>query len=174
MGKKGYPEPQANDWLYACPIGLPSAQIAAALGVPGQPITEMSGRGWDDYRQLMQEIDRAYNYGRFYIDHSSGQPNWNAINDLMLNKCVEGNWKDGWRFVGELVILRDISTPPSVNLLSFVETVAGHIRAIPRRRLWPITGRIVLGLEGWTQPALVGRTSWGRVAWVVNPLPPEP
>ena len=38
--------PAENDWVYACPKGLPTAMIATVLGVVGQPITEVSARTW--------------------------------------------------------------------------------------------------------------------------------
>lgn len=168
MGKRRPLAPIENDRLYSCPVGMPTSAIVAALGAVDYPRIELSAKHWDEFWRMRNDLLRAEGYTdpRWY-SRPDQRPNWDSLNDLILMRSLEGN-----RFVGELVVIRDIPTPAPQNLIHLVDHMVGQSHN------WSHQGvsadrRILVVLEGWENPVLAGR--WprqSRFALFVNFLRP--
>jgi hypothetical protein len=165
-------EPLENEWLYACPTGLPTPHIAAALGADDHPVTEVSAHRWQQDWQMANAFMEAYAYPTSYWFVPGRPVNWNGLNDWLLIKT----WRngpdarrplEGGRFVGELIVIRHSQDAAEDTLAFLLDVVQAHVRW-SRRHHSP--ARILVVLEGWDRPMLAGRVG-KRVAWVVNQLP---
>jgi hypothetical protein len=166
-------EPLANEWLYSCPIGLPTPQIAAALGAADHPVTEVSARLWQQDWQMANTFMEAYGYPRSYWFPTERPLDWRALDDWMLIKTWQhepGKRVPGvvrGRFVGELVIIRQSQDAAELLLIGLLDIVQAHVRWSQRHHS---QARVLVVLEGWDRPLISGRVG-KRVAWVVNRLP---
>lgn len=170
-------EPMANDWLYACPTGMPTPQIVTLLNIAGQPVTEVSARDWQQEWQMANDLMDAYGYRESYR-WQLGQPvGWDSLNDWILIKqwqrgsVVLGSIT-GSQFAGELVVIRQ-SQYASEDVLAFLlDVIQAHVR---RSLQLHSQARIVVVLEGWDRLVIEGRVGKGRVGrrvgWMVNPMP---
>jgi hypothetical protein len=169
--------PPANDWLFACPKGLPTARIAAALTVTGRPVTEVSARSWQADWQMANTLMDAYG-SLPYLPNMRwlpGEPVGWQLRDWIVVKRYQstGTVRRGvqiTRFVGELILVRE-SWVASENVLAFLLDIVDAQVKWSRKHDRPLA-RIALVLEGWEKATVEGRVGH-RVAWAVNPLPPE-
>ena len=165
-------EPLANAWLYSCPIGLPTPQIAAVLGVVDHPITEVAAHLWQQDCHMANSFMDAYGYLKSY-SFSPGHPvDWNALKDWMRIKTWQNGPNaqepmEGGRFVGELVVIRQSQDAAESTLAFLMDIVQAHVQ---RSQRYHSQARILVVLEGWGHPMIAGRVG-KRVAWVVNRLP---
>lgn len=171
-------EPKTNNWLYAYPDGMPTAQIAAALNATDHPVTEVSARHWSEDWQMANAFMEAYGYASSYWFEQGKPVNGDALNDWLLIKT----WKSGpWarnlrviegRFVGELVVIRHSLDASEDTLTFLMDIVEAHVYGSRKHNS---QARILVALEGWNAPTLSGRVrtrrSSRRYSWVVNPLP---
>jgi hypothetical protein len=165
-------EPLANEWLYSCPTGLPTPQIAAALGASDHPVTEVSARLWQQDWQMANTFMEAYAYPKSYWFQPGRPVNWDGLNDWMLIKtwCNGPDARrpmEGGRFVGELVVIRQSQDAAENTLAFLLDIVQAHVQWSQRHHS---QARILVVLEGWDRPLLAGRVG-KRVEWVVNRLP---
>jgi hypothetical protein len=170
MGKRRPLAPIENDQLYSCPVGMPTSAIVTALNATDYPCIELSARHWDEFWWMRNDLLRAEGQTdpRWY-SRPDQQPNWDSLNDLILTR----SW-DGRRFVGELVIIRDVPTPAPQNLLHLVDLMAGQSEYWSHQHV-STDRRILVVLEGWENSVLAGR--WprhDRFAYFVNFLRPTP
>ena len=165
-------EPLANEWLYSCPISLPTPQIAATLGAADHPVTEVSAHLWQQDWQMANTLMEAYGYPKSHW-FAPGRPvNWNSLEDWMLIKTWQYGPDTrrpmvGGRFVGELIVIRQSQDAAENTLAFLMDVVQAHVRWSGRHHS---QARILVVLEGWDRPMLAGRVG-KRVAWVVNRLP---
>jgi hypothetical protein len=169
--------PPENSWVYTCPKGTTTPEIAAALGVLGQPITEVSAQTWQQDWQMANAFMAAYDYPKELHWRPRQPVGWNGLEDWMLVKAVESERTVrgqliSSRFVGELVIVRH-SWEAAENTLAFLLDIMQAKVDWWRKKYHSQAARIVLVLEGWERPTLAGRVG-KRVAWTVNPLPLSP
>jgi hypothetical protein len=166
--------PPANDWVYACPRELATSDIAAALRVEGQPVTEVSARTWQHDWQMVNSLLDAYDRPREWR-WLPGEPVDNKLlGEWILGKSVETERTASGRianerFVGELVVVRT-SWEAAENTLALLLDVVEERVNWSRKQYHP-RARIVVVLEGWERPFVAGKVG-RRVIWSINQLPP--
>jgi hypothetical protein len=164
--------PAENGWVYACPTGLPTPKIAAAVGVVGQPVTEVSAHSWQQDWQMTNSFMDAYGYPKTYRFPPDEHVNWDAFKDWMLVKQSQAQQTthiEGFRFVGELVIVHASWEATEDTVAFLLDIVQAHVNWSHKQ--YHAQARIVLVLEGWERPSVEGRVVGKRVAWAINPLP---
>jgi hypothetical protein len=161
----------ANEWLYACPAGTPTPQIAAALDIAGQPVTEVSARHWQQDWRMANDLMEAYGYPKTYWFRPGRPVGWDGLEDWVLIKTwqhgpmVRGNVTES-RFVGELVVIRESQAAAENTLAFLLDIIQAHvIRSLKDHS----RARIAVVLEGWERPTVEGRVR-RRVGWLVNRL----
>ena len=167
-------EPRGNDWVYMCPKGMATSEVAAVLGVVGQPVTEVSAQTWQQDAQMANSFMEAYNAPREWRWLPGEQVGWGLFEEQMVAKSEQTERTASGRiatirFVGELIMVRQ-SLDAAENTLAFLLDVVQA--RIEWSRKHP-QARIVVVLEGWDRPVIEGKTA-KLPTWIVNPLPLPP
>ena len=169
--------PRENDWVYSCPKGMATREIAAALGVVGQPVTEVSAQTWQQDAHMANSFMDAYYSPMEWRWLPSEPVGWKLFEEQMLAKAEQSELTASRRianirFLGELVIVRR-SWEAAETTLAFLLGVVQEKVDWAHKQYHPAHARIVLVLEGWGRLAITG-TIGNQVAWAVNPFPPAP
>jgi hypothetical protein len=169
--------PTETNWLYACPLGLPTSAIASYLDVVSQPITEVSARNWQHDWDMANAFMEAYGYPLFEL----GEPvHFDRFKDYLLNKETVSERDVRGRltqltFLGETVIVRDSAAAAEGTLAFLLDVVSFKLMGLLNSYYFahenPSDARVVLVLEGWDKPLVAGRVAGHRVAWQVNQMP---
>jgi hypothetical protein len=168
--------PRENDWVYSCPKGMATREVAAALGVVGQPVTEVSGQTWQQDAHMANSFMDAYDSPMKWRWLPGEPVGWKLFEEQMLAKAEQPERTASGRitnvrFLGELVIVRRSWEAAERTLAFLLDVVQAHIDW--SRKQYHPRARIVLVLEGWERLAITG-TIAKPVAWAVNLLPPAP
>ena len=168
--------PRENDWVYTCPKGVATREIAAALGVVEQPLTEVSAQTWQQDASMANSFLDAYDHPKEWRWLPGEPVEWKLFEEWMLQKAEQAELTASRRvatvrFLGELIIVRRSWEAAEHTLAFLLGIVQAHIDWSYKQ--YHPQARIVLVLEGWERPAITGSIG-KQVAWTVNPLPPAP
>lgn len=168
--------PRENDWVYSCPRGMATREIAAALGVVGQPITEVSAQTWQQDAHMANSFMDAYDSPMEWR-WPPGEPiGWKLFEEQMLAKAQQTELTASGRianirFLGELVIVRRSWEAAETTLAFLLDVMQAHVDR--SRKQYHSHARIMLVLEGWERLIITGKIG-KQVVWAVNPVPPAP
>ena len=73
--KHSQQNPQPNQWLFTCPLHLPTTAIVATLGMTHSGVTEVDACSWQGEWDMANAFVREYGYG---------EPVLSDLNDLQL------------------------------------------------------------------------------------------
>jgi hypothetical protein len=184
MGKPKRPRPPLpNDLLYACPVGMPTRAIAAALDASGYWVAEVSAHDWTDAthdEDAFWQVARALGYRDWGASRPGTTPE--ALGPLGYpGKGVPGIVapldiaRRPPSVEDELILIRDSQAAPVALLAKVLDRLLGPGTERPaklsRTRRHEVPGWLLV-LEGWKEPALDARGLGHRVSMVVNPLLP--
>jgi hypothetical protein len=168
--------PCENDWVYTCPKGVATREIAVALGVVGQPLTEVSAQTWQQDASMATSFLDAYDHPKEWRWPPGEPVGWGLFAEWMFQKATQAERTVSGRiatvrFLGELIIVRR-SWEAAEHTLAFLRSIVQAHIDWSYKQYHP-QARIVLVLEGWERPAIIGWIG-KQGAWTVNPLPPAP
>ncbi len=169
-------EPRENDWVYTCPKAMATSEVAAVLGVVGQPVTEVSAQTWQQDAQMANTFMEAYNAPSEWRWLPGERVEPGLFEEQTVAKAEQTEQTASGRiatirFVGELIMVRQ-SWEAAENTLAFLlDTVQARIEW--SRKQYHPQARNVVVLEGWDRPGVEGKTA-KLPTWIVNPLPLPP
>lgn len=175
--KHSQQNPQPNQWLFTCPLHLPTTAIVATLGMTRSGVTEVDAYSWQGEWDMANAFVREYGYGEPVLSEFSVgfSVNWDALRDWMfIRKQVDDltPTSPNSNFVGEILVIRRCR-PEQEQILGFVASmVAADVDWESKRRHHPdpvlAIRPVALVLESWEASVL---RCTKREAWVVNAWP---
>ncbi|GHO68929.1 hypothetical protein KSC_078210 [Ktedonobacter sp. SOSP1-52] len=165
--------PLPNQWLFTCPIKMPTSTIAVILGMTQSGITEVDAHTWQGEWDMANAFVREYGYDEPILSEfrEGHKVNWDAPEDWMFTRAYINNstpLAPNSNFVGELLVIRRVR-PGQEKILAFVASmVAAHVKwESKRHHPDPVLAirPLALVLEGWETSLL---TYSKTETWVVN------
>jgi hypothetical protein len=129
--------PRENDWVYTCPKGVATREIAAALGVVGQPLTEVSAQTWQQDASMANSFLDAYDHPKEWRWLPGEPVEWKLFEEWMLQKAEQAELTASRRvatvrFLGELIIVRRSWEAAEHTLAFLVMTSGTHVGSAAR------------------------------------------
>lgn len=169
--------PQPNQWLFSCPLRLPTATIIATLGMTRSGITEVDAYSWQGEWDMANAFVREYGYDEPVLSEFSAgfSVNWDALRDWMFIRTGiddPTSVSPNSNFVGEILVIRRCRLEQE-QILGFVASmVAADVDWESKKRHHPdpvlAVRPVALVLEDW-KSSILRYTK--REAWIVNSWP---